>query len=468
MSPVIRSLRFRLTAWYCLVLLGTLLAFATALYAVSREQFLRHHDDELIRAAGAVTEILREHEDCAQLTPDQQARMNEIGGLILIHDVNGEGQVFYRSSESARFPLPPNMLDRAPVKARNPWFETHDTSTGLVRVYSAPYRSHAGRSGLVRIMDPLGDVAEPLRALRNTLFYLAPLALLVAFAGGQWLAKRALRPVDDVTSKAREIEARNLSLRLPAPEVQDELGRLVATLNQMFERLETSFAGMQRFTADASHELRTPLATISGTIDVVLAKPRDAPEYEAALRSIAEDVESLRVIVDDLLVLARADAGGANLRLEPLQLDVVVADVVEALAPLAEKAGVTLRASIPEPITVLGDEPWLRQLVTNVLDNAIKFSSGADAPALVEVDLTRDGDDVAISIADRGPGLPEADLPRLFERFYRGEEARTLGTGFGLGLAISAWVAHAHGGTIEAANRSGGGSRFTIRLPIAS
>ncbi len=463
------SLRFRLTAWYCLVLLGTLAALAGTLYLAARRELIRHHDRSLVHAAGAVEEIIAEHEDCAQLTPQQQASLDEIGGLILVHDMGGQGMVFYRSAASARYPLPEGLLEGDAVARREPWFDTFSTSGGLVRVYSAPYRSRVGRAGLIRIMDPLGDVQEPIETLRDLLFLMAPIALLVAFGGGLWLANRALRPVDQVTSMAREIEAHNLSLRLPAPAADDELGRLVDTLNQMIARLEESFASMRRFTSDASHELRTPLASILGAVDVALAHPRPPAEYVTALRSIADDVQGLRIIVDDLLVLARADAGGAAMRSEPVDLAQLVRESIDALEPSAQAAGVSIAVPTVEAAAVVGDEIWLRHLVANVLENAVKFSKAGAAPTQqVEITLHREADEAVVTVADRGPGIPENELPRVFERFYRGDAARTRGEGVGLGLAIADWIARAHGGSINVANRPEGGARFVIRLPLVS
>ena len=464
------SLRFRLTAWYCLILLGTMGMLALVLYVAARREIIGHHDEELIRAAAAVEAILGEHEDCAQLAPDQRTRLDDIGGLILVHEVAGEGQVFYRSQASARFPVPGGLLDTTDVARGEAWFDTYSTSAGLVRVYSAPYRSHAGRAGVIRIMDQLGDVEEMVHALRAMMLLLAPVGLLVAFTGGLWLAGRALRPVDRVTSLAREIGAKNLSLRLPSSTSADELGRLVDTLNEMIARLEASFAGMGRFTADASHELRTPLASIASAVDVALSRPRAPGEYVASLESIAEDVQGLRIIVDDLLVLASADAGSARLRAEPMRLDLVARDVVESFEAAAAEAGVALRLEASEAVTVMGDEPWLRQLMSNLVDNAIKFSRHpppGQSPE-VRVALRVDDDDALLTVADRGPGIPDADLPRLFDRFYRGDAARTRGEGVGLGLAIAHWVASAHGGSLGAANRDGGGALFTLRLSIVT
>lgn len=467
-QTLLGSVRFRLTVWYCLVLLGTMATLAVILYFVARGELIHHHDAELVRAASAVEHIVCEHEDCAQLTPEQRGRLDAIGGLILVHDIGGESQIFYRSQASDRFPLPAGMLDSPDVSRQEPWFEIEEAGDSLVRVYSAPYRSRAGRAGLIRVMEPLGDVEEPLETLRDVMLLLAPVGLLVAFAGGLWLAGRALRPVDHVTMLARDIEAHDLSRRLPVLSSHDELGRLVATINQMLGRLESSFAGMQRFTADASHELRTPLTSIVGTIDVVLAKRRTVDEHEDALRSIAEDVQGLRIIVDDLLVLAQADSGVDRMRKEPVRLDEVVRDVAESFETAALAAGVVLRVDAAVEAHVIGDEPWLRQLVSNLLDNAIKFAKpSAGAAGHVRVELRTVSHQATLTVSDDGPGIADADLPRVFDRFFRSDTARTRGEGVGLGLAIARWVASAHGGDLSATNIPAGGARFTLRLPLA-
>jgi two-component system OmpR family sensor kinase len=364
--------------------------------------------------------------------------------------------------------LPQGLLEGTEVRQGGASFDTHSTASGLVRVYTKPYRSRAGRAGLVRVLEQLGDVEQPLRTLRNLLVLMAPVALVVAFAGGYWLSDRALRPVDRVASMARDIDAHDLSLRLPVPAVRDELGRLVETLNQMIARLEGSFAGMKRFTADASHELRTPLASIGGTVDVVLAHARSPEEYVLALRSIAEDVHGLRVIIDDLLVLAQADAGSATTRREPVRLDVVVAEVAEGSEAAAAAVAVAVAVRELAGTVVTGDEPWLRQLVSNVVGNAVKFSGhgGGAPPRTVDVALRHEGAEAVLTVTDDGPGIADSDLPRLFDRFYRGDGARTRGEGVGLGLAICHWVVTAHGGTIDLRNAPGRGAICTVRLPL--
>ncbi len=463
------ALRFRLTLWYALVLAAVLAVFGVSLYGLVRYQLVRHHDAALTEAAAAVARVLSEQEDCEHLTDSQRAELDGIGHLVLFHEVEGEGRVFYRSPDSAAVEIPlDSRAATAPAGAGS--FDTLSGKPELLRMYSVPYRSRAGRRGLIHVVHGLGDVPAPLASLRLALLLMAPLAVLLSAAGGYWLAGRALAPVDDVTRLAREIGASSLGRRLPPPKAQDEIGRLVDTLNQMIARLESSFEAMKRFTADASHELRGPLATMRSAIDVALSRPREHSEYRDALASVGEDVDRLRDIAEELLVLARADAGRIAIERHPVRLDVVTTEVVESFEALAAERGVSLCARCVEAVTVAGDERWLRQLVFNLLDNAVKFSAPAKAGERPSVSIEVAEDDGAglLRVADTGPGIPEQALLRIFERFYRADDARSYqGEGVGLGLSIAAWVVEAHGGRIWAANRPDGGSLFTVSLPVA-
>jgi heavy metal sensor kinase len=460
----------RLTLWYSFALALILLGFGLSLYVIVRVQLLRHHDAELTDTAQAVERVLSQRADCEHLSPEQVSELNGYSKLVLFHSVDGDTRSFYRSPdlESLSFreltTTPGFLSERAA-------FKTYEEPRGFLRVYTRPYRSHAGRQGLIRVLERIGDVNLTLANLRLALLVLAPLAVAASSLGGYWLAGRALAPVDEITALAREIEASQLSRRLPVPPVHDEIGRLVETFNQMIGRLEASFEGMKRFTADASHELRSPLANLQGTVEVALSQPRDTGEYQVALRSVGEDVERLRRIVEDLLVLARADARRLSLDREPVRVDVLARDIVDSLADRASAAGVRLSAAADAPATVLGDERWLRQLLFNLLENGLKFTAAAprpDSAPEVQVLVVEDGEGVRLSVIDSGPGIPEADLEHVFERFYRADWARAQGPagGFGLGLSIAAWIVESHGGTIRAVRRPEGGTEMLVRLPL--
>lgn len=470
MSLLVHTVRFRLTLWYAASVSIVLAVFGALLYGLVHYQLSRHHDGGLQAAAAEVSQVLSEHADCEHLTDEQHGRLDQIGHTILFHEVEGERRVFYRSPDSAGWTGRIDVRGEAPP-SDDGWFETLPGDHGPVRMYSQPYRSRAGRRGLIHVVHGIGDIVQPLASLRLALMVMAPVAVLLSGLGGYWLAGRALAPVDHVTRMAREIEASSLGRRLPSPKAADEIGRLVETLNQMIARLETSFEGMKRFTADASHELRSPLANMRGAIDVALARPREEAEYQRVLASVGEDVDRLRSIVEDLLVLARADAGRIRLERSPVRLDIVAAEVVESFLPSASAQGVSLSANCRAPVSVVGDERWLRQLVVNLVGNAVKFAAAtAQDGASVSVDVGETGELALLSVADTGPGIPDEALGHIFERFYRADESRSSSvvSGFGLGLAIASWVVEAHGGRITAENRPGGGTRVSVSLPLAS
>lgn len=459
-----KTLRYRLTAWYCFVLAVVLFAFGILLYGLVHYHLLHHHDEPLRAGASSIIKILAEQEDCHDLTPNQIEQLGKIGKLALIHEDQGARNVFYKSPELADGPLEPH-LTKLPLKAGgSPQFETVLMEGIPWRVLSLPYRSRAGRNGVVRVVEDMGDIQETLEALRLGLLILAPAGILISALAGYWLSGKALAPVGRITALAQEIEASNLDQRLPHPGVDSEIGRLVDTLNRMFARLDTSFEAMKRFTADASHELRSPLATMQNTIDVILERPRTMEEHQATLLNIGRDVTRLSAIVEDLLLLARADAGRLTMRMEPVRLDWILESQVEAHQAQAKSNRIDLRISALEAAPILGDERWLHQLLVNLLGNALKFTPGGGqvSAALVTVE-----DKIRMTIEDSGPGIREDDLEKVFERFFRSDPSRSRNNapGSGLGLAIAAWIAEVHDASIHASNRPGGGAVFTVLFP---
>lgn len=469
MKGLPQTLRFRLSVWYAVVLSLVLALFGALIYGLVRYQLMRHHDADLMQSAASVSRILSDEEGREGLTEEQREELTLSGIPLVVHERGRAGEVLYQSPMATPFL---DAIERdSPGGLASGWFHTAPERSGPLRVYSQAFRS-PGRQVVIHVAHSLGDVPAPLASLRFSLLLMAPLAVLLSAAGGYWLAGRALAPVDEVTRAAREIEASRLSRRLPAPKVYDEIGRLVETFNQMIARLETSFEAMKRFTADASHELRSPLATMRGAIDVALSRPREASDYRDVLASVGEDVDRLRSIAEDLLMLARADAGGIKLERSPVRLDVIASEVTESFRPAADEKSVSVSAACPIPVVVSGDERWLRQLIVNLLDNAVKFSAAArpePGSASVKVEVRVDHGQAQLSVADSGPGVPAEALDRIFERFFRADDARSHhgAEGSGLGLAIAAWIVGAHSGTIAARNQTAGGSVFSVSLPLA-
>jgi heavy metal sensor kinase len=287
--------------------------------------------------------------------------------------------------------------------------------------------------------------------------------LALAVGGGLVLSRQALRPVAQSIRTARHLNPADLTARLPGTGAGDELDQLAGTINDLLDRLAVYHAQATRFTADASHELRSPLGAIRATIEVALQQPRAADEYRDVLGSLGEQCDRLTALVNALLLLARADTGQVELHFEPIDLTVLAQEVAEMYQPLAEEKGVSLVWDHPSPVPARGDPPRLRHLLTNLVDNAIKFT---DPGGTVTIRLERRGQEARIDVTDTGVGIPAEHLAHVFERFYQSDPARSLG-GTGLGLSICRWIAQAHGGSIHATSESDQGSTFTVVLPAS-
>ena len=283
------------------------------------------------------------------------------------------------------------------------------------------------------------------------------------------IAGNALRPVDRVIDEVEAItDGRSLHRRLPFEERGDEMDRLALTLNAMIGRLETSFSGLRRFTADASHELKTPLTVLRADVERAMQLPNGSAEQLVVLEEALQETTRMADLVDSLLTLARADEGRFEIHREPVELEPLVRDVHETAMILGEGAGLEVRLPVLEDATVMGDRVRLRQLLLNLITNAIKYTSRGGA---VDIALSRRVDGVTISVRDTGIGISVADLPYVFERFWRADRVRSRSSergGFGLGLAICKWIAQAHGGTLLVTSRLGRGSTFTVTLPLAT
>ena len=311
---------------------------------------------------------------------------------------------------------------------------------------------------------PLSDVDRSVERLRLLLAVAGPVALALAGGGGWLLTRAALRPVDQMTEQADAIGADRLGDRVSVPDAADELTRLARTLNGMLERIEHGVVTQRRFVADASHELRTPLAVMRAELEVALRDHNRAADTSEVLDSAAEEVARMSKIVDDLLTLAHRDENRLELLLEPVDLGKVATGVAVQLRPLAEAAGVQLAVEAPAGAVVLADRARLTQVVTNLVDNAVKFT-GAGGSVRVRVWEADDG--AGLAVADTGPGIAPEHLRRVFDRFYRLDPARSRARGgSGLGLAICRELVEAHGGRIWAESVEGAGSTFSLALPI--
>jgi two-component system OmpR family sensor kinase len=284
---------------------------------------------------------------------------------------------------------------------------------------------------------------------------------------GFLLVGRTLGPVEEIIDEIEAItDGRSLHRRLAPPESHDELARLTTTLNQMLERLEKNFTALRRFTADASHELKTPLTVLRSGIERSLTHPKASPEMLETLEETLVEVNRMAELVDSLLTLARADEGRAPLHLDDVDFRALLTELQETAGLLGEQAQVEVSVTVPsDPVRMRADRSRLRQLCMNLLTNAVKYTP-TDGHVDVEAEVVDDR--VVLRVRDTGIGIAPGDLPHIFDRFWRADAARSrTGTrpGAGLGLAISKWIAEAHGGTIEVQSRPGRGTTFTVTLP---
>src|SRR5215470_15634267 len=346
---------------------------------------------------------------------------------------------------------------------------SRSANLGSARLPASPVALARLRNG-EEVLETLRDFGdEPVRVLSaRWLFLLSSTAILVAIGlAGALLAWAILRPIDRIVRRARGIGALALAERLPHPGGHDEIARLVETLNEMLGRIEQAFEGQRRFTADASHELRSPLSRLRAELEVTLRRPRQRDEYEDTLRSCLDEVERLSRLTEELLTLARLDAGEAQeLPASPVPLAPILAEVVTRMEPDAHERGVEIVVDAAAGLTVNVAPGTAALVVANVLDNAVKYSPRGGR---VRVDAVADNGAAVVAISDAGPGVTEEEIPHLFERFYRGSAARRSDVpGTGLGLAICRIVAEAQGGAVTVSSGPNGGAVFHVRLPLAA
>ena len=304
---------------------------------------------------------------------------------------------------------------------------------------------------------------EQLSEVLKVLVLGLPLVIVLAGLGGYLLARRALAPIDHLAAEALRVTAERLHERVSVPNQHDEIGRLAAVINDAFARLEASFDKLRRFTADASHELRTPLAVIRGIGEAGLVETRTPAEYKEAIGSMLEEIDRLTTLVDTLLRLSHGDAGTVHLSREPLDLGQLTREVAASLGLLAEERRQQISIQAADGVSVRADRLVLREAITNVIDNAIKYSPMAAAIAL---SVRTDGRDAVVEVADQGPGIPAEHRERIFDRFFRVDTARSRDAGgTGLGLAIAKWAVEINGGSIRVDAGATGGSVFRISLP---
>lgn len=463
---MIDTVRGRLTLWYVSALALILVLFGVSVY-VMLSRALHRRVDEGLRSTieisiTSLTHDTQEGQSPPSAAQSTAAELSHPQQAMMIFDDRGQLLATHPGEEDLHIQLPDRTtIPDADVSLYTIANGSNNHRIAVRRVTIPP----AGTPYIILASQPLKPVEDELESLREILYFAAPAVLLLAGFGGWFLARQGLAPVTAMARSARQIGAGSLDQQLPIVNPRDELGQLATTFNDLLARLNAAFEEQRRFMADASHELRNPLSVMSTAAGVTLKREHRAEEeYREALGIIAEQTRRLSRIVNDMFMLARADAGQYPLRKRTVYLNDLLEDVARAGAVLASdrKASVQL-TNLPEAV-FHGDEDLLRQMLLNLVDNAVKFTPSDGA---VTLSLERRADEYLISVTDAGPGIPPEARRHIFERFYRADRVRTRAEdgGAGLGLSIARWIARAHDGDIELDDSGGTGTKFVVRLP---
>ena len=463
-----RTLRARLTLWYTAFFSGMLVVLGVGALVLLDRGLRDNIDASLKSVAQSIAESSRRHASVGTPLDDLLDSMLPPGLTERFFNLlDPFGRPDPRVALRSRLQLP---LSVEALRNAEHGKETYQTlpmpgvSASPVRILTLPVIERGRIIHLVQVAMPLESAEAARSRFLLILLTLAPLALGGVAAGGWFLAGRTLAPVDRMVDTARKIEAEDLSQRIETGESNDELGRLARVLNDMLMRLESSFAAVRHFSADAAHELRTPLTILKGEIEVALRAPRSDEEYRRVLRSCLEEVDRLSTLVQDLLFLARSDSGNLEVGKTPVNVSDVIVEVAPSLQALAETTGVTLTVAATTPAWVEGNAAMLFRLLFNLGENAIKYTPAGGA---VAVALQRHGQEAALEVRDTGPGIPPEEQARIFDRFYRGDPARSRG-GTGLGLALARSIVLLHHGHIAVESTPGQGSCFRVILPLTA
>ena len=455
------SISFRLTIWFSAVFLCGFIVFGVVMWADLAYSLSRGRDRTLTRRAARALEVLAaypansatlrnaKYDEFADATPE--------GNLIRVFDTGGRLLFPEAAIAPPDFPWPPLDLTGADR------FTDVQFRARKYRVYQ-----HAGAADAQRLLVIVGgqleDNRQMLARFGTGLMGAIPALLAVSALAGYFMSRRVLRPVDRITAAVHSISIGNLSDRLEVRQTGDELERLAATFNQMLARLETAVVQIKRFTADASHELRSPLSYIRTVAEYALHQQNLSGEAREYFEGILEESTEATRLLEDMLTLARADSGLVDMHFEPMDMAALVREIGDRARVAAEAKRQRLGVRCAEGrCEVRGDRSSLRRLIWTLLDNAIKYTPEGGS---VELRLERHGMHARLAVRDTGIGIPESMLPRVFERFFRADPARSQGEGTGLGLAIAKWIADVHQAEISAKSREGAGSEFMVVFPL--
>jgi signal transduction histidine kinase len=457
------SIRDRLTGIYTAIFLGAFLLFVAVVYQLPRASLLSEVDQSLEETAAQMlqeTQVYTQQDVPSLYIPtDDTLVFGQANTFIQV--VGADGDVLKRSDNLRDFA---GILDPAAVERNQQTLRTLEYEGQSVRVLTVPLRVERGEEeelvGFLQVARVIEDY-EAFNRLLIIAVFIGLASVTASIFTVTWLSPRLFRPLEQIATMARQISrADDLSRRLPDTGRNDEIGDLTLALNQTLERLESLFRTQQRFLADVSHELRTPLTTIRGNVDLMRRMGVADADF---LDDIQAELDRMTRLVNDLLLLARADVGSLPIDRRLVELDTVLLDAYRQLSALP--GGVSVHLAEVDQVAVLGDSDRLKQLILNLGDNAVKYTPPGGTVSLY---LTKAEGRAHLQVRDTGIGIPREDLPYIFDRFYRVDKARTRAHGgSGLGLSIVRWIVDVHGGTIQVESKVGEGTTFHVYLPLA-
>lgn len=464
----IGSLRIRVTAWYVGLLALALVSFGLAVYFGLENYLESSLEHSLIQQANAIATNFVTQVDSKGLpwlisevaedyAPESSGRFIR----ITRHD----GKVLYESGDTREPYIDASRVSHPQLAIRSGAFR-RESFDGIqqILVYSFPCVSSAGTAYVVETGASRNPIAHVLHSLLLVLLLLTPLILVAAAMGGYLLMTRPLLPVVALTEQAERIGADNFSDRLPVVSTGDELERLSLSLNRMLTRLEEAITHIHRFSEDVSHELRTPLTILRGELEPLAQMQTNEPHVTEAVGSALEEIERMSKIVESLLAISRLDSGNAGIEKTCVDLRALACGTAEQMRVLADEKGLKINCAEGLPVEVLGDVLRLKQVVVNLLDNAIKYTPSGGVIGIYAANKAHSG---VMRIVDSGIGIPATALPHIFERFYRADKARSRASGgTGLGLSIVRAICSAHYGAVSAESVEGKGTTLTVELPL--
>lgn len=488
------SIRLRFVFWYTVMLALTFSLFAVLLYIHVSDSLKSELDDVLLTKAEGIARSINTYWEIEEMdalrhgarkkvfTKINNLNFNKIAARwveerssdpelmdIVVQIYNPAGGLIANSPNApARLDISEGTLKRLTV--RKTGYEDRripvDEGRPLdLRILQVPVFEEGRVAYIVQAASPLGSYLAAMYRLKLILFLLLPVTVVAGGAlAGEFLASVTLKPLRKMIDTVRQITAENMNLRVDVPDSQDEIRRLAETFNGMLQKIGQVIVSQGQFIQDVSHELRTPLTIMRGELEVAIKRRRTPDEYHAILASTLEEAKKLGTLLEDLLTLARCESSSASPAREETDLSLVLEEIIEDMRTLASRKGITVESSCGQGVLLPVDRPRLVRAFLNILDNAVKYTPENGS---ISVKVAREGRVVTVTVGDTGVGIPEGDLPHIFDRFYQADKSRN-SSGFGLGLSISRSIIEAHGGAVTVQSREGEGTVFRITLPLGA